>query len=301
MRAFAEWVSSRPHRSILVAALLGILSPLLELFAPLLIPSAAIVVLNGLRHGLREALFVLGSAALLVVIARVLMGTGAAVALALMVGLWLPAAGMAELLRRSRSLSLCLQAAVLGVGALALLFFATGDPVARMQEVLATMRGELERALQTQMTADTMLNLARAFTAAAFGGTVITLTSSLLLGRWWETLVGAPGTFAAEFRQLRMGMVLAAAFALIVVAQLVTKAVVLNALVCVLGVGFVFQGLAVLHAVAAAQGLSAGWIVALYVALFATAFYAAVIIGLVGWLDSWVDLRRRLQGTQKGR
>src|SRR6476620_1055286 len=44
MRAFAEWVSSRRHRSVLTAALLGLLSPLVGLLAPLAVPSAGVVV-----------------------------------------------------------------------------------------------------------------------------------------------------------------------------------------------------------------------------------------------------------------
>jgi hypothetical protein len=292
-------VSGRADRSILIAALLGLLSAPFALFAPLAIPSAGVVVLSGLRYGLREALFVVASAALIVGIGHMLSGAGAAIALILVIGLWLPGAGMAELLRRSRSLSLCLQVAVVGVAVLALLRFATGDPVAQMQSLLETRRLELEGALQAQINTETMADLSRALTAVAFGGAVVTLMVSLFLGRWWETLVGAPGTFAAEFRRLRMGIVLAIAFAVAVVAQVLTKGVVFDSLVCVLGVGFVFQGLAVLHAVAVAQGLSGGWIIALYLALIVTAFYAATIIGLVGWADTWLDLRQRLQGRPK--
>jgi len=63
----------------------------------------------------------------------------------------------------------------------------------------------------------------------------------------------------------------------------------------------VFQGLAVLHTAAAAQGLHIGWLVALYVALFATAFYAGIVIALVGWFDVWLDLRGRLQRRPQAR
>jgi hypothetical protein len=318
MRAFAEWVSSRAYRSILVAALLGLLSAPLPLSAPLAIPSAGVVVLRGLRYGVRDALFVLASAATLVAIANAISGSDATIALVLVVGPWLPgaggtsaltlvvglwvaAAGTTELLRRSHSLSLCLQVAVLGIAALALLRFGNGDPVSQVQALLETMRADLEGVLQGPVSAETMAELARGLTAVSFGGAVVTLATSLLLGYWWETLVGdAPGTFAAQFRTLRMGRVLAVAFAAAVLAQGLTSAVIPDSLVCVLGVGFVLQGLAVLHTVAAAQGLSAGWIVALYVALFATMFYAATIIGLVGWLDTWLDLRRRLQGRRQG-
>src|SRR6188474_893584 len=142
MRAFAEWVSSRRHRSVLAAALFGLLSPLIGLFAPLAVPSAGVIVLAGLRHGAREALFVLVSATLMLVLVRTLVGGGATLALALSFGLWLPAVGLAELLRRSQSLSLCLQTAVLGVGVLAVALFAAGDPLGETRTLLESMRAE---------------------------------------------------------------------------------------------------------------------------------------------------------------
>ena len=128
MRAFAEWVSSSRHRSVAITVLLGLLSPLLGLLAPLaVVPSAGVVVLADLRHGALEALIVLVLATLLLVIARMVLGGGAALALALAlavsVGLWLPVLGIGELLRRSNSLSLCLQATVVGVSALVIALF----------------------------------------------------------------------------------------------------------------------------------------------------------------------------------
>jgi hypothetical protein len=134
MHAFAEWVSSRRHRSVAIAALLGLLSPLVGLLAPLAIPSAGVVVLADLRHGAREAFLVLASATLLLTLARTLLGGGSAIALGVSLALWLPALGVSELLRRSGSLSLCLQATVLGVCALAAALFIAGDPVGETRD-----------------------------------------------------------------------------------------------------------------------------------------------------------------------
>jgi hypothetical protein len=300
MRAFAEWVSSRRHRSVAVAALLGLLSPLVGLLAPLAVPSAGVVVLADLRHGAREAFLVLASATLLLVLARMLVGGGPAVAFAVCVGLWLPALGIGELLRRSNSLSLCVQATALGVSALATALFLAGDPVGETRTLLEAMQGELEAALQKPLSAEMLTAFARGFTAAAFAGTFVTLTASVLMGRWWDNLLRGV-SFAAEFRQLRMGRVLALAFVLVLGAYLLTHAVMLESVICILGAGFVFQGLAVLHTAAAVQGLHIGWLVALYVALFATAFYAGIVIALVGWVDVWLDLRGRLERRPQGR
>ena len=300
MHAFAEWVSSRRHRSVAIAALLGLLSPLVGLLAPLAIPSAGVVVLADLRHGAREAFLVLASATLLLTLARTLLGGGSAIALGVSLALWLPALGVSELLRRSGSLSLCLQATVLGVCALAAALFIAGDPVGETRTLLETMKSELETALQKPVTAEMLTAFARGFTAAAFAGTLVTITASVLLGRWWDSLLRGT-SFGAEFRQLRMGRVLALAFAVLLGVYLLTHAVMLESLICILGVGFVFQGLAVLHTAAAAQGLHVGWLVALYVALFATAFYAGIVIALVGWFDVWLDLRGRLQRRPQAR
>ena len=300
MRAFAEWVSSRRHRSVLTAAVLGLLSPLVGLLAPLAVPSAGVVVLMDLRHGGREALLVLVMATVLLTLALSALGGGTTLALSLSMGLWLPALGVGELLRRSGSLSLCLQTAVIAVSLLAIVMFAAGDPIGEMHKLLDTMRAELQRAFQKEVSAELMTNIARAFTAAAFGGTLVTISTSVLLGRWWQTLLGGGG-FAEEFRQLHMSRVLALALTFVLIVYLLTHMVALESVLCVLSVGFVFQGLAVLHAAAAAQGLNVGWLIALYVVLFATVLYAAtavyagIVIGLVGWLDAWVDVRSRMQ------
>jgi hypothetical protein len=299
MRAFAEWVSSRRHRSVAIAALLGLVSPL-GLLAPLAIPSAGVVVLADLRHGVREAFLVLASATLLLVLARMLLGGESAIAMGVSLALWLPALGVGELLRRSNSLSLCVQATVLGVCALAAALFVAGDPVGETRTLLETIRGDLEVALQKPVTAEMLTAFARGFTAAAFAGTFVTLTASVLLGRWWDSLLRA-ASFGAEFRQLRMGRVLALAFAVSLGFYALTHAVMLESVICIVGAGFVFQGLAVLHTAAAAQGLNVGWLVALYLALFATAFYAGIVIALVGWLDVWLDLRGRLQRRPQAR
>jgi hypothetical protein len=252
-------------------------------------------VLAGLRQGPREALLVLVSATLLLMLARALTGSNAMLAVALSAGLWLPALVLTELLRRSRSLSLCLQAAVVGVAALALALFVSGDPVGQTRTLLESMRPQLERAFQVDLDAQTLARVAHGFTAALFGGTLLTLAAGVLLGRWWESLLAGPGGFAAEFRQLRMGRLLAILSAVLLLLYLLTRAAALESVLCVLGIGFALQGLAVLHSAAAAQGLHVGWLIALYVALFATALYAAAVIALVGWLDAWVDLRARLR------
>jgi hypothetical protein len=144
-----------------------------------------------------------------------------------------------------------------------------------------------------------LTTFARGFTALAFAGTLATLAASVLLGRWWESLLRGGG-FAAEFRQLRMGRLLALAFVVVMGAYLLTHAVMLESLICILGVGFMLQGLAVLHTAAAVQGLHVGWLVALYAALFATAF-AGIVVALVGWLDVWLDLRGRIQRRPQAR
>jgi hypothetical protein len=293
VRAFAEWVSSRRYRGALVATVFG-------LFAPLAVPSAGVIVLAALRHGAREALLVLVAATFFLALARTLTGLDARAAIAFSAGLWLPAVGVAHLLRRSGSLSLCLQVTVVGAGALALFVYAAGDPVGQVQTFIGPIKADLEQALGTPLEGEALTALSRAFTALLFGATVATLTCGLLLGRWWERLLGSGG-FGAEFRTLRMGRVLALAGAVVLAAYVAARAPVLESLLCVIGAGFVFQGLAVMHAAAFAQGLHVGWLVALYAALIITAFYAAAVVAAVGWLDTWFDLRARLNARASRR
>jgi hypothetical protein len=286
MRAFAEWLSSRRYRSALVATLCGLL-PLLS------IPSAAVIVLAGLRHGAREALIVLASATLFLMFARALTGGAPMTAVVWSAGIWLPVVGLAELLRRSRSLSLCLQVAVVGLVALALFLYGAGEPVEQVRVALEAARAELGQMLGMELNAQQIAELAATFAAALFGGTLVTLMAGVFLGRWWASLL-AQGSFAAEFRQLRMGRVLALAAAGAIVLYAFMRAPALLSVLFIIGAGFLLQGLAVLHAAAATQGLHRAWLVVVYVALLFTAPYAGPVIALVGWLDSWVDLRARM-------
>ena len=56
------------------------------------------------------------------------------------------------------------------------------------------------------------------------GGAVAgTVFGSLLLGRWWQSLLDTPGTFGVEYRQLRLGRALGIATTVLFIARVAER------------------------------------------------------------------------------
>ena len=123
------------------------------------------------------------------------------------------------------------------------------------------------------------------------------LMAALMLGYWWFTLAGGERRFAAEFRRLKLGRVLGiAATALIGLALVFDSALVQNLLPLAL-LAFVFQGLAVVHAWAHAKRWHPALVAPVYVLLVTPPTVALVVLalGTLGLVDNWFDLRASLR------
>lgn len=72
-------------------------------------------------------------------------------------------------------------------------------------------------------------------------------------------------------------------------------------LIVILGVGFVFAGLAVVHAVTASWRQRRWWLVAIYLSVFTMAWmpWLVVFIALIGFLEPWAKLRARWAGPSR--
>jgi hypothetical protein len=119
------------------------------------------------------------------------------------------------------------------------------------------------------------------------------LVGTLLLGYWWFLLSTRQRRFGQEFRKLALGRVLGAiATALIVLALAFDFELVQNLAPLAL-LGFVLQGIAVVHAWAHAKRWPPGLMAPLYVLLLVPALNVLVVLPLsvVGVVDNWFDLR----------
>ena len=57
-----------------------------------------------------------------------------------------------------------------------------------------------------------------------------TVFGSLLLGRWWQSLLDTPGTFGVDYRQLRLGRALGVATTVLFIAALLSDSALIASL-----------------------------------------------------------------------
>lgn len=287
MHKLIGWIASYRHRTAIVAAALAGL-PFLMMF------SAGLIVMTVLRGGLRDGLLVTGGATLVIAVVQGI--TQGPMQLALMNALivWLPAVGLAVLLLRTRSLSLCLQlVTVLGMAAVGVFWLATGDPASWWQPIIAETYVPIMLELNPALDGDLLAqSLARLMTGAVVAGLLMTLFIGLLAGRWLQAVLDRPGAFAEEFRLLKQGRVVGILAALVFVAAGILAYPILQNLVMVLVAAFLLQGLALAHWLVKSRSMSGGWLVGLYTILVVAVPWSLVFVAASGFMDNWLEIRK---------
>jgi hypothetical protein len=303
-RSFAAWVSDNVWRTGLVCGAFCLVS-LLGMW-PLAIAAGALTVLLLMRRsyidGLRAAL--VGSA----VIAAMLLAAQQPISVAVMslVTILLPALGLGALLRKTQSLNLCFQIGVLLSGLIVCaVYVLAADAVGAWQSFIeAVMNQSAKRMTEAGIAVDE--KAIAAFTAATNWGTLVsiwmlTALGAMFLGRWWQSLLEAPGEFGAEFRQLRLGTVLGVVGLIVVVVEILrelwglTAPPIMEALVWPAVMALALQGLAAVHRLKALGRIGRGWLVLMYVLLFVPISTSAAVKGLAAWglADNWLRPRTR--------
>jgi hypothetical protein len=126
--------------------------------------------------------------------------------------------------------------------------------------------------------------------AGFFGAAhLLVIVLSLMLGRWWQSLLYNPGGFGEEFRQLILPP--AAAIPAVLIAQFggsLHPALVSWAPVIM--VPLFFAGIALAHGVVKLKKMSAQWLVLFYLLVFLIGPYVAL-------LDSLMNFRRRIRNS----
>lgn len=292
MKAFVDWVLAGRYRLIVLAAA----------FAPLLqLVTMALIALETLRRGpsqaaVSSAIALLGLLVLATVAAPF---TGASAAAIGWVGFGSFAAGLGLgwLLRYAGSLALGFQGTLLFVMVAVIAVSVIGPgPVALFQPLL----DEFVALLRQNGATDEQIEVFRAAQPLMFGlfaaALLVQLIAALFLAHWWNALADGVSRFGDEFRDLRLSRTLGLAASVLVAVGLVLDAPLVQNLTPLALFGFLFQGLAVLHAWAHARQWHVGLIVPVYVLLI-TPLVGFIILGLsaVGLVDNWFDLRAPLR------
>lgn len=291
--------------AMLIAAVFGVISLLLPPLQPITTTlSGGVVALVALRLGAREAAYVMfGTLAGVMAVAVVLFGSPApAVVLAAVV--WLPAGVLALVLRHTVSMALALQLAVLLAGVLVLgLHGVISDPAAWWRDMLTSMiqQSQLDKTGLEQM-GQILQNVAPYMTGIVASALMLSALLSMVVGRWWQSLLYNPGGFGAEFRALQLGNRVAYPGVVVLAASLSGQfasggvlAAIATDLLVVLVLIYALQGLAVAHAIAFAVERSMRWLVwglmLVYVLLAILPPFVVVALAGIGFTDHWMNFR----------
>lgn len=274
------------------------------LLPPLTYLSGAVTALATLRRGAIEgALVVLGSVILAGALTLLVIGTPYPVVVFALIT-WIPVWVLAAVLRVTASQGAALAVAgMLGAAGVIVFRLLVDDPVGWWREVLeqfvahAVGEGGGPRGAAAQAQLQQMLeHWAPRMTGFMGAGTVLGLIVTLLLARWWHAVLDNPGGFAREFRALRLNARAAPVVIAIAVLALVANDATGGLAGDLLGpavVPYLFQGLAVAHAVVAAREAPGWWLVSMYAALALLPPYAAALVAVAGLSDTWLRLRER--------
>ena len=301
MKALAAYIVSGRWQAVLVAVISGVLTILVPPFGGVLnYLAAAVVALVTLHVGVLAGLQIMAIAAAITLLFYQLLGVQAVLALVLVLMLWLPCWMTAAVLQQTNSLAQAMKTATLfGVCLLLLVFGVYGNPAAWWMEQLQQVEATLtEAGISFPALADVQLlqQVSGLMTGVVFASLVVGVIASLLLARWWQSVLVHPGAFRDEFYALRLGNVNGLVTLGIMLIARFTDGTVSEfgaQLAMIMLVPYLLVGLAVIHTLLKRKGRGGGWLVAVYV-LLAIVPQAALLLAAGGLLDTWIDFRRRL-------
>lgn len=302
-RPLSKWLAENPGGAVVVTALLGLL-PLRGVGLAFFLPGA-VPALVTLVRGPRAGALVAAGAGLLLVVAVALTGRPASVGLISAAWLLVPPLLIAMLYARTGSLSLCLQlATLLCAGFLAAMHLSLGDPMHFWEPfVRALAEGVRQQDLPQGVDKEELLELL-ARTLWGWMAVLLLLQGmlALFLARWLQTSPAHQGIFGAEFRQLRLGIVLGGAAGLVVLLALFTQPLLIDDLRSVFIAALTLVGLAALHRSVVGGKLRRAWLWFTYIMLGLIVTAAPMVIALAGWgfVDNWLRSQRVATTTAAG-
>jgi hypothetical protein len=285
-RSIANWLATNPGGAVFATGLLGLL-PFFGVGFFFFLPGA-VPALLALARGPRQGAMVAAAAAVLLALAIWLIGRSVPVGVIYASWVLGPPLALAWVLRRTGSLSICLQIAVLGgIVMLIVLHAALGDPTQFWSPVVRQLAQEMHRRGLSfdDAFADA---LARSLWAWVTVLTLLLGMCAVFLARWWQCLTADAGSFGAEFRQVRLGRVLGVVSAGAIVGSFLMDHPFADDLARFLVSTLALVGVAAAHRIRHERGANTAWLWALYLLLvFASPVVLPVLAG-VGFVDNWL-------------
>ena len=274
--------------AVLGFALLSVLLPVVGLLA------GACIVLLALKLDWRRAAGVIaGAGAALAVLSYALHGVRGGMPAFVGASLlqWLPLLPLAMLWRRCRSPSWPLVAAA----ATAAVAVAAASLLPGVEDWWRNMLLDYARLLGVGDDATAaLLAMVPYMSGIALSSLLLIWSLMLLLGRWLQSLLDAPGRFRDEFTSLEIGRGVAVFGIAALAASMLAEAPVLRQLALVAMPLFLLQGVAVAHGWLAGLAQRRLWLAGFYALLAAAVVEPLLWLAVValGWAESLFGLRR---------
>jgi hypothetical protein len=292
MLALARYALKSPFHAATIAGVLAILS----LFIPLVsVLSGAIVGLIILTQGLFSGTRVIIVSIIGITAVSYLITNSPTLGITIGLVQWLPIMVLAEILRRTLSLSVTLVAGtVMAVLAVVVQYSLWPDSdkllmsfmmpfFEGMNEPQVDMQ-QLEATLQTMVHWMTLLIVAVMFS---------TFVATLMAARWFQAKLAGSTGYRDEFYAIRLGQAMAAVALLMIPAALLLQQDWIIAMSIVVMAAFLYQGMAIVHQWSSA-GKRTSWLVLLYV-LMVIFPHVVALVALLGIVDNWMDFRSKLK------
>lgn len=282
----------------LVASSLAVLS---LLFPPISIVSSASVSLITLRRGAYEGFSVLLIACISSALLGLLLFGNFQFALIYGAVLWLPVWLISIILREGKQLSLAVEVTVLiGVVGVIGFYLYVDNPSVLWQSILNQLVQPVVDSGNTDVPIEQINASVQSFsqymTGGIVAGSVYGLLFGLLLARWWQSILYNPGGFKEEYLSIKAHLNVVVGSAIVLVIGWFTSNIISEVcwnILIVLAVLYTFVGASVLHCAFLSTKARRFMVPFLYMTMILIPHMIALVI-IVGFLDTWLDLRKRI-------
>jgi hypothetical protein len=213
---------------------------------------------------------------------------------------WLPLVILAEILRRSQSLSLALVVGmVLAMLAATLQYLLWPDAEVIWSEMFAVVFSDLEQTpgVDPDQVNSAVANMAHWMELLMVSVMFSVFVSTLLAGRWFQHRLFQRGNLQAEFYALRLGKTAALVAVVTSLAAMLVTIDWMSAMALVAMATFMYQGLAIVHSWSKCYSRG-GWLALLYI-LMALFPHMLALVAALGVVDNWTDFRARFRARSE--
>jgi len=296
MKALASYIMRGRAQAIAVAVGFAMLSMILLPFGLL---SAATVAFVSLRQGTAAGLVLVAASGVLMTLVTSITGSFGVfmtAIFALLAFLSLVCL-LSAILRVTRSLPVTIAAAgAIGIVFVVVFHLAVGNTAFWWQSHFNEFFAQTTQAMATdqqQMFVDSLQSLAAIMTGFVTMMLLLSAIVSLFIARSWQARLYNPGGFREEFHGLQLGKKVAVFSLVIATLALVPMgdmSYVMKDILLIVMMMYMLQGIAVVHAIVAIRNMQWVWLVALY----GLVFVMSQLVAITGYIDTWMDFRKRM-------